>query len=610
MELLNYLLKVSACSALFFAFYLLVLRKLTFFKINRFYLLLSLVISFIIPALQFTIERKMETSTEVVVSPTVSDSQIVNNVVLLSQIEVKSLQINATGDFNWLNVLPIAYGLVVCTLLLMAIRRLFQLFRQAKAYKTKVNGLMVISKNAGFTNCSFFNYVFIDENSLSEKELAVILAHEQVHSRQYHSVDKLIMIIAKAVLWFNPIIYLYDKALEQAHEYEADETTSLKVGTEQYAALLLQLAVSKSSNPLIHNFVKSPIKQRIKMLFNSKSKNMKKLCYLLILPMALGLVWLLATEVVYANIKNNLVNKTTNFQDIPFLECVKTKDAKGYSYDKITINSPGKSLRTSIGYSGKNKMTVNKLWFFINNKLYTEAEAQKFDGAFVKGLSANKGFGGATKYAISGVEQNYSNYVFWFGKEPKLSEYAARNKAIYQKYNGTTVSGTIVEYSYSHVNKALMDGFILKTNDGLLLKAFVEPKFVKQANAMVKKGDQVTIKIYNSAYWKDNAYPVLSSFKLMKGNKVLFDKWPKTAINRKYYGSSSVKVVWHTKEKSKNFEYSAQDSMITDKEMVYLYGKARLKTNDKEIFGEQIHYNSKTKKSFVFGPLDREGKKL
>ena len=136
MELLNYLLKVSACSALFFAFYLLVLRKFTFFKINRFYLLLSLVISFIIPALQFTIEREMEASTEVAVSPTVIDRQIVNNVVLLSQIKVKSLQVTGTGDFNWLNVFPIAYGLVVCTLLLMAIRRLFQLFRQAKAYKT------------------------------------------------------------------------------------------------------------------------------------------------------------------------------------------------------------------------------------------------------------------------------------------------------------------------------------------------------------------------------------------------------------------------------------------------------------------------------------------
>lgn len=59
MEWLTYLLKVTACTALFFGFYLVVLRKLTFFKINRFYLLASLFLSFIIPALQLEVKREM-----------------------------------------------------------------------------------------------------------------------------------------------------------------------------------------------------------------------------------------------------------------------------------------------------------------------------------------------------------------------------------------------------------------------------------------------------------------------------------------------------------------------------------------------------------------------
>ena len=55
-----YLLKVSACTVLFFAVYLLVLKKLTFFKFNRFYLLGSLFLSFIIPALQFEVKREVQ----------------------------------------------------------------------------------------------------------------------------------------------------------------------------------------------------------------------------------------------------------------------------------------------------------------------------------------------------------------------------------------------------------------------------------------------------------------------------------------------------------------------------------------------------------------------
>jgi len=56
--ILIYLLKVSACTALFFAVYHFLLARLTFFNLNRVYLLLMLVLSFSIPAL--TIESQRE----------------------------------------------------------------------------------------------------------------------------------------------------------------------------------------------------------------------------------------------------------------------------------------------------------------------------------------------------------------------------------------------------------------------------------------------------------------------------------------------------------------------------------------------------------------------
>ena len=76
------------------------------------------------------------------------------------------------------------------------------------------------------------------------------------------------MMICKAILWFNPIVYLYNEALEQVHEYEADHLSSLSFGNKEYAGLLLKLAIIKSDMPLVHNFVKSPVKERIKMLFS------------------------------------------------------------------------------------------------------------------------------------------------------------------------------------------------------------------------------------------------------------------------------------------------------------------------------------------------------
>lgn len=59
MELLIYLLRVSACMAIFYVLYVVGLRRLTFFRVNRFYLLFSLAISFVIPMVRFTITREL-----------------------------------------------------------------------------------------------------------------------------------------------------------------------------------------------------------------------------------------------------------------------------------------------------------------------------------------------------------------------------------------------------------------------------------------------------------------------------------------------------------------------------------------------------------------------
>lgn len=306
MELLIYLVKVSACTVLFFAFYLLVLRHLTFFKINRFYLLLTLLLSFVIPTLNFTIEREVEAIPTAYTQPQVFNEEFVNEpITSTSSIQTTPI---IEESFDYYSLLPYLYFGIVFSLLVIATWRILQLLKHTKNGAERINGLKIVQKSSGFTNCSFFNYVFIDDK-LSQAELQVLLKHEEVHAKQLHSIDKILLMIIKAFLWFNPVVYLYDKALEQAHEYEADEATSQNFGTEKYASLLLRLAIAKSEMPLVHNFVKSPIKDRIKMLFNSKSKNMKKLMYLLALPIGLGLLWGFTVKVVDVSKANETEEK-------------------------------------------------------------------------------------------------------------------------------------------------------------------------------------------------------------------------------------------------------------------------------------------------------------
>ncbi|MFW0715690.1 M56 family metallopeptidase [Pedobacter sp. N23S346] len=299
MEWLKYLLEVSSCTTLFFGFYFLVLRRLTFFRFNRFYLLGTLLMSFIIPTLQFNLQRELVVAhAEILPSHPELKFNNAATVHLSQPLEIEYKEVKS--PINWFGLLPYVYGAIGLTILLIHLYKLFVLLRYTTNYVKNEAGLKLISKKTGFTNCSFFNYVFIDQESLNDAELDVLIQHEKVHARQFHSADKLLLMILKAFLWFNPIIYLYDRALEQVNEYEADETTSLSVGNHAYANLLLKLAITKTDMPLVLNFVKNPLKDRIKMLFNSKSKSMKKLVYLLALPPAFGLVCLFAIQVVYA----------------------------------------------------------------------------------------------------------------------------------------------------------------------------------------------------------------------------------------------------------------------------------------------------------------------
>lgn len=323
MELFSYLLKASAGLVLFFALYLLVLQKLTFFKFNRFYLLGALMVSFAIPTLHFTIEWEVQPAASEIVS--VASPMNIEN---LQSAHIEPL-VDVPKDFqpeklmeqqtDWLALLPYAYAMIAALLLLIGMRKLFVLVRYTRQNAKSIDGLKLLEKTEGFTNCSFFNYVFIDGSNLAPKELAVLLNHERVHAQQYHSIDKIIMMMAKAIMWFNPVIYLWDKALEQTHEYEADEATANHFGSKDYASLLLKLAVSESQTTLVHNFVKSPIKERIKMLFNTKSKKMKKLMYLLVVPIILGITWGFTIEVVNVVPSNAPLKQKEKFQEDPLI---------------------------------------------------------------------------------------------------------------------------------------------------------------------------------------------------------------------------------------------------------------------------------------------------
>ena len=289
MEWLFYLLKVSACTGLFYLFYFCCLRKLTFFGMNRWYLLITLILSFMVPGLEFKVEALEDPALEKV-SVTNRVDQVTGIALPIDPTEFGQEEF-ISGQFDWSILLNATYMIAAIGMLLFFIYQMATLLRHMRDVYVRVGKLRVIYKPHGFTNCSFMNYVFVDQEDFSGPEISMLLQHESIHASHYHSVDKLLAAFCKIVLWFNPFIYLYEQELEQLHEYEADQGTSKIMGTSMYAELLLVRATDRSPFSLVHNFSRNPLKERIKMLFHHQSKEMKKLIYCASVPLLAILLW-------------------------------------------------------------------------------------------------------------------------------------------------------------------------------------------------------------------------------------------------------------------------------------------------------------------------------
>ncbi len=278
--ILIYLLKVSACTALFFAVYQVFFAKLTFFNLNRIYLLLMLIVSFTIPSL--TIERINEV--------TAAEGTIKSDVVYSKEGSFEKDNLNGgdvvDSNWSWVKTLTYGYAVVSCLFLFRWLLMFFYIKNQLRKYALSRDGnTVLVESQSTIKNCSFFNTIVID-SALLPHERALVIQHERVHVQQLHSFDKMLVNLATAVLWFNPVIYFWRNAIDHNHEFLADNEISKIADKNTYASLLLNLAMP-IKNYSINSFSKLPLKNRIMIMYKEPNSKRQKLMYFLTVPIVL-----------------------------------------------------------------------------------------------------------------------------------------------------------------------------------------------------------------------------------------------------------------------------------------------------------------------------------
>ncbi|TPG66692.1 POTRA domain-containing protein [Hymenobacter nivis] len=197
---------------------------------------------------------------------------------------------------NWaalaLGALAIVYGLGALRRLVAAARNLGALRRLARQHpRTPLAGCTVVHlPPPGLPAFSFGRYVFLSplHEALSAAERDQLLRHEQVHVRQRHTLDLLLVEALGVVFWFHGAVPYFGRQLKAVHEYLADAAVArTPAGPVRYGELLIKLAAQQPPFALVHAFAApKQLFLRIQMLTQPPATPMQKLRFLAVLPVA------------------------------------------------------------------------------------------------------------------------------------------------------------------------------------------------------------------------------------------------------------------------------------------------------------------------------------
>ena len=296
-----YFLEVNIAIALFYLFYRLFFAGDTFWKTRRYYMLFSILLSFVYPFL--SVESWLQKQEPV--------QKLIVNYATLPEFTVTAIR--ETSIFSLENISMAIYGLVVLILLARFIIQLTSILRIRLHGTVKmVQNTRIIAIEKEVTPFSFFGLVFMNPELHNEHETKEILAHELTHVRQGHSFDVLVSEVLTIILWLNPATWLLKREIRQNLEFLADnKVIESGFDSQTYQYHLLQLSYQTPKHKLGNKFNVSPLKKRIIMMNQKKSAKASLLKYSLIVPLALALVVSSNAQTVINKAKKVLTTNTT-----------------------------------------------------------------------------------------------------------------------------------------------------------------------------------------------------------------------------------------------------------------------------------------------------------
>ncbi|WP_215223856.1 M56 family metallopeptidase [Echinicola shivajiensis] len=392
--MIAYLIKSAISLLILYLVYHFLLSKEKAYQFNRYFLLGSLLFSLCVPFIQSPLTPHTKLVNATPTFPSLSQEELMstnliatNSAPIILEKETDNIVRSKQALPLWTIILAV-YILVLLVLVIRLTINLRTLFLKIKRGPIIDQGhykaVLSKGKDLPFT---FMQYIFLEKSQFINRQVnSQLLLHEEIHARQWHSLDILFIEVLKSIFWFNPVFHLFKKAIQLNHEFIADEAVVQECEDKKsYQYLLLSHVLQQQQNHLVSYSKYSLTKNRITMM--NKTKNWQKTAVkVLTVPFALGIVSMLAMR-PHENTNELIVESNTSYvslqQDDAYL---KEFVMLHQSFERIMDEA--KLEQHSVSMEEIKLDRMRQLWAYMSEE--NRAKAPKLSGIPAPPMNLNK----------------------------------------------------------------------------------------------------------------------------------------------------------------------------------------------------------------------------
>lgn len=283
---LLYIARAGLYLGLFYAFYLLVMRRTTFFRLNRALLLCGSFLCLALPLFRLR---------------TVATAGLASELSMVAA-GAETVDAAVRAAFPWKEVLLAVYAagaLATLTLYALSAWKIGRMMHRGES--TQADGCRLILLDEDVPSFSWGRKIVMSKKDLAENP--AILTHEMTHVECRHSLDLLLFFPLQLFFWWNPLVWITREELRLLHEYEADEGVIRKgIDATGYQLLLVRKAVGEHRFTLASGFQHAKLKSRIEMMLKPGSSGWMRWSYVALVPV-LGCFMFICNPVKAVNLQ-------------------------------------------------------------------------------------------------------------------------------------------------------------------------------------------------------------------------------------------------------------------------------------------------------------------